>query len=91
MVRWLDMHRVVKEDRDEATRIVCVLLDNFTVVDGHYVDEVLSRVSSWSVSEELKVDYYTGKLYKKKTVSKMDMHLPLIIGVSVGEWLSTIK
>lgn len=87
MVRLLEdeMQPVVKEDLGDATRVVCVLLDNFTVVDGHYVDEVLSRVPSGMITSELQVDYYTGKLYKKKTGSKVEMHLPLIIGASVGE------
>ena len=84
MVRLLEMHAVLTEDEEKATRVVCVLIDNFTVVDGHYVDEVLSRVSVWNISSELKVEYYPGKLYKK--VSTMKMHLPLIIGASVGEW-----
>ena len=87
MVRLLEdeMQPVVKEDLGDATRVVCVLLDNFTVVDGHYVDEVLSRVPRGMIASELQVDYYTGKLYKKKPGSKVQMHLPLIIGVSVGE------
>ena len=62
MVRLLEdeMQPVVKEDLGDATRVVCVLLDNFTVVDGHYVDEVLSRVPSGMIASELQVDYYSG-------------------------------
>ena len=84
MVRLLELQPVVKEDMKNATRVVCVLLDNFTVVDGHYVDEVLSKVKSQDISSSLVVEYYTGKLWKP-TGSSMEMHLPLIIGVSVGE------
>lgn len=87
MVRLLDRQLVDKEDKEKATRVVCVLLDNFTVVNGHYVDEVLSRVSPWNISSELKVDYYSGKLYRKTTGSTVKIHLPLIIGVSVGFFL----
>lgn len=87
MVRLLEMRLVTKEDREEATRVVCVLIDNFTVVDRHFVDEVLSRVSDWNISSTLKVEYYTGKLYKSRTDSTMKMHQPLIIGVCVGEWI----
>lgn len=90
MVRLLEMHVVVKENEETATRVVCVLIDNFTVVEGHYVDEVLSRVSVWNISSALKVHYYAGKLYKKKSGSTMKMHLPLIIGVSVGFFLILI-
>ena len=49
------------------------------------MDEVLSRVPSGMITSELQVDYYTGKLCKKKTGSKVEMHLSLIIGASVGE------
>ena len=87
MVRLLELQPVMLEDKETATRVVCVLLDNFTVVDAHYVDEVLSRVSSADISSYLEVQYYTGKLYKKKTGSSIQMHLPLIIGVSVGEYI----
>lgn len=87
IVRLLGMRSVEKEDRQEATRVVCVLIDNFTVVDGHFVDEVLSRVPGWKISSTLKVEYYSGKLYKSHTDSPMKMHLPLIIGVSLGEWI----
>lgn len=80
------MHSVTKEDLQEATRVVCVLIDNFTVVDGHFVDEVLSRVPDWSISSTLKVEYYSGKLHKSHTGSPLKMHQPLIIGVCVGEW-----
>ena len=85
MVRLLELQPVVKEDMGNGTRVVCVLLDNFTVVDGHYVDEVLSRVKSEDVSSYLVVEYYTGKLWKPKSSSSIQMHLPLIIGVSVGK------
>jgi len=85
MVRLLELQTVVKEDMGNATRVVCVLLDNFTLVDGHYVDEVLSRVPSGDISSYLAVEYYPGKLYKPG--SSMEMHLPLIIGVSVGFFL----
>lgn len=85
MVRLLELQSVVKEDMGNATRVVCVLLDNFTMVDGHYVDEVLSRVPSGDISSYLAVEYYPGKLYKPG--SSMEMHLPLIIGVSVGEYV----
>ena len=85
MVRLLELQTVVKEDMGNATRVVCVLLDNFTVVDGHFVDEVLSRVPSGDISSYLAVEYYSGKLYKPG--SSMEMHLPLIIGVSVGEYV----
>lgn len=84
MVRLLELQPVLTENQDNGTRVVCVLLDNFTVVDGHYVDEVLSRVPSEDISSSLQVEYYTGKLYKKKTGSTIAVHLPLIIGVSVG-------
>ena len=85
MVRLLELQSVVKEDMGNATRVVCVLLDNFTLVDGHYVDEVLSRVPSGDISSYLVVEYYPGKLYKPG--SSMEMHLPLIIGGSVGEYV----
>ena len=85
MVRLLELQTVVKEDKGNATRVVCVLLDNFTVVDGHFVDEVLSRVPSGDISSYLVVEYYSGKLYKPG--SSIQMHLPLIIGVSVGEYV----
>ena len=85
MVRLLELQTVIKEDMGNATRVVCVLLDNFTVVDGHFVDEVLSRVPSGDISSYLEVEYYSGKLYKPG--SSMEMHLPLIIGVSVGEYV----
>lgn len=87
MVRLLELQPVLTENQDNGTRVVCVLLDNFTVVDGHYVDEVLSRVPSEDISSSLQVEYYTGKLYKKKTGSTIAVHLPLIIGVSVGFFL----
>lgn len=86
IVRLLEMHSVTKEDLQEATRVVCVLIDNFTVVDGHFVDEVLSRVPDWNISSTLKVEYYSGKLHKSHTDSPLKMHQPLIIGVCVGEW-----
>ena len=89
MVRLLELQTVVKEDMGNATRVVCVLLDNFTVVDGHYVDEVLSRVPSQDISSYLEVEYYSGKLYKPG--SSMEMHLPLIIGVSVGEYVRLVR
>ena len=85
MVRLLELQTVVKKDKGNATRVVCVLLDNFTVVDGHYVDEVLSRVPGGDISSYLAVEYYPGKLYKPG--SSIEMHLPLIIGVSVGEFV----
>lgn len=84
MVRLLELQPVMKEDAENGTRVVCVLLDNFTVVDGHYVDEVLSRIPSDEISSSLLVEYYTGKLYKPG--STIAMHLPLIIGVSVGKF-----
>lgn len=85
MVRLLEKHVVTKEDNEEATRLVCVLIDNFTVVDGHYVDEVLSRVSDWDISSTLTVEYYSGKLRKNRTGSTMKMSL--IVGISVGVFL----
>ena len=89
MVRLLELQTVVKEDMGNATRVVCVLLDNFTVVDGHYVDEVLSRVPDGHISSYLVVKYYPGKLYKPD--SSIEMHLPLIIGVSVGEYVELVR
>lgn len=88
MVRLLELQTVVKEDMGNATRVVCVLLDNFTVVDGHFVDEVLSRVPNGDISSYLVVEYYSGKLYKPG--SSIEMHLPLIIGVSVGEYVQFV-
>lgn len=87
MVRLLELQTVVKEDMGNATRVVCVLFDNFTVVDGHYVDEVLSRVPSGDISSYLVVEYYSGKLYKRG--SSIEMHTTLIVGVSVGEYVSS--
>lgn len=84
MVRLLELQTVVKKDKRIATRVVCVLLDNFTLVDGHFVDEVLSRVPSGDISSYLVVEYYSGKLHKPG--SSIEMHLPLIIGASVGEY-----
>ena len=88
MVRLLELQTVVKEDMGNATRVVCVLLDNFTVVDGHFVDEVLSRVPNGDISSYLVVEYYSGKLYKPG--SSIEMHLLLIIGVSVGEYVQFV-
>lgn len=89
MVRLLELQAVVKEDMGNATRVVCVLLDNFTVVDGHYVDEVLARIPSQDISSYLAVEYYPGKLYKPG--SSIEMHLPLIIGVSVGKYVELVR
>ena len=86
MVRLLELQPVLTEKQENATRVVCVLLDNFTVVNGHFVDEVLSKVTSEDVSSTLLVEYYTGKLYREKPGSTIAVHLPLIIGVSVGKW-----
>ena len=85
MVRLLEFQTVVKEGGGQATRVICVLLDNYTVIDGHYVDEVLSRIPSEDVSRYLMVQYYTGRLQRGGDgSSSIAMHLPLIIGVSVG-------
>lgn len=65
--------------------VVCVLFDNFIVVDGYYVDEVFFRVLSGDILLYFVVEYYFGKLYKCGFL--IEMYIIFIVGVFVGEYV----
>jgi hypothetical protein len=88
VVRVTDISSVYLSKDVEATRAMCVLMDNHTVVNRTSVMAVLQRVANSEISTEISAEYYTGELYSPPKPSKVEVHLPLIIGVSIGKYVS---
>lgn len=87
VVRIISIGPVLVSKNVEATRALCVLLDNDTLINSSSVMMVLKHVPNSEISTEIAAMYYTGQLYIPLKPSKVQVHLPWIIGVSIGEWV----
>lgn len=86
MVCLLELQLVLIEKQENVIRVVCVFFDNFIVVNGYFVDEVLFKVISEDVLLIFLVEYYIGKLYREKFGFIIVVYFLFIIGVFVGKW-----
>lgn len=90
VVRMLDMKSVYITQSLQGTQVSCVVLDGQTVLNATDVKGVLSLVPDYKISDAIAAQYYTGGLYVHPKTSSLPIHLPLIIGVSVGKVLGLV-
>ncbi|KXJ23721.1 uncharacterized protein LOC110249945 [Exaiptasia diaphana] len=84
VARILEAKSVFITEKLQGTQLSCVVLDGRTVINASDVTAVFELVPSYKISNAIAARYYTGELYSPPKTSSLPIHLPLIIGASVG-------
>lgn len=87
VVRMLDLKAVYLTKTSQGTQASCIVMDGRTVINATDVMSVLRLVPDYMISDAIAAKYYTGELYVPPKTSSLPIHLPLIIGVTVGKYL----